>query len=112
MPFSSAKSSNPFCSDRFLIGAIWFGRRLIDATFSPRRNPAPLVRKHKMRRPRYIVERLLDHPPHGAARSIKRVWKVVGRFGKLAPAERCLVNDLTDNGSNHRSFSRIRELRI
>jgi hypothetical protein len=64
-----------------------------------------------MRRPRYIVERLLDHPTHGAARSIGRTWIKIGSFKKLAPAERCLINDMTDNGSNHRSFSRIREVR-
>jgi hypothetical protein len=60
-----------------------------------------------MRR-RFIVERL-HKPPAGAARSIKSVWFKVGTFGKIAPAERCLINSLIDHGKYSRS--RIREVR-
>lgn len=60
-----------------------------------------------MRRPRYIIERLLPHPPHGAARTIGRCWIKIGLAGRLAAAERILINAMTDTGDR----VRIRQVR-
>jgi hypothetical protein len=56
---------------------------------------------------RFVVERLLDKPPIGAAKTIRRVWIKVGFAGRLAAAERMLINVATDSSDR----VRIRQVR-
>jgi hypothetical protein len=56
---------------------------------------------------RFVVERLLTSPPAGSARTIKRVWQKLGHFGRLAAAERALINSAIDSDN----LIRIREVR-
>ena len=53
---------------------------------------------------RFVIERKLERPLPGAAKSIKNVWVKIAKVGRRSVAEALLIRAMTDGG-----FVRIRE---